>query len=364
MVVCVSSNPVPVPALQMPYEYIYATISLENGELIATVTGTYTFLNLENENVTMSYPVPPDSTIVYVKIGEDLLNWWYKNETYQTFVGNFTMIEWFIEPVPQLFNVTVRYYHPLHLRSPQHFLGEYAFLYAMGTGKLLTNWYKQTTAYVAIRLSKDIVQSNRIGLQTVERMDSAWFAKSANFTLVSEEETWLVMSTFESEFFEPLKEDLLLTFVEGIPPYLGNPIQNPTGNVQLNQPVNVTANVTDVGIGVYNVTLYYTIDNGASWTPISMDRASSQTYQATIPGFTEEVCVSYKIVAYDYAGNMAENNNNDCYYTYQVLPEYNITAVIAALTLSTIILFTMKRKKQKRHLAKNYTIFRLVQGLL
>ena len=346
---CVLSNPVPVPAIQMPYEYIYATISLEGEELIANVTGIYTFINLENENVTMRYPVPPDAIVVYVKVGNDSLSWWPTNETYQTFMGNFTMIEWFIKPVPECFNVTVYYYHPLHLRSPQIFLGEYAFLYAMGTGRLLANWYKQTTAYVIIRLSKDIVQSNRISLETVERVDSLWLSKSANFTLISEGETWTVMSTFQSEYFQPLKEDLLLTFIEGMPPHIGNPIQNPAGNVQPNQPVNVTVTVTDIGTGVYNVTLYYTIDNGTSWIPIPMDGVSSQTYEATIPGFAEENYVSYKIVAYDYAGNKAENNNNNFYYTYQVVPEYTATTILIILTLySTLAIFLIaKRRKRK-----------------
>lgn len=342
----VSSNPVPVPAIQMPYEYVYATISLEGEELIANVTGIYTFINLENENVTMRYPVPPDSSVVYVKIGEDLLNWWYTDEKYETFVGNFTMIEWFIEPVPGSFNVTVCYSHPLHLQT---FPGGYAFLYAMGTGRLLANWYNQTTANVIIRLSKNVVQSNRISLQTIERLDSVWFGTTANFTLLSDGETWTVMSTFQSEPFQPLKEDLLLTFVEGIPPSISEPIQNPLNNIQLNQTVNITVQVSDIGIGIYNVTLCYTIDNGTTWTPIPMDRISSQTYQATIPGFTEETYVSYKIVAYDYAGNKAKNNNNNCYFTYQVVPEYNILTILAVATLSTalIILFTTKRKRRE-----------------
>ncbi|RLI19996.1 hypothetical protein DRO54_07225, partial [Candidatus Bathyarchaeota archaeon] len=92
-----------------------------------------------------------------------------------------------------------------------------------------------------------------------------------------------------------------------------------------------------------------TIDNGATWTPIPMDRVSSQTFQATIPGFQEETCVSYKIVAYDYAGNKAENNNDNSYYTYHVVPEYSANMILAMFTLLTIltIIFTRKRKRQQ-----------------
>jgi len=349
MVNCALSNPVPVPALSMPFEYIYATIFLKDGEFIANVTGTYTFVNFENENVTMRYPVPPDATVVYVKVGNKSLNWQFTDEKYQTCLGNYTMIEWFIEPVPELFNVTVSYFHPLHLLSPQISLGEYAFLYAMGTGRLLTNWHKQTTAYVTIKLDKNIVQSNRISLHTIEQVDNSWVAKPANFTLASEDGAWIVTAIFQSELFQPLKYDLLLTFVEGLPPYISDPVQNPSNNIQLNQAVNITVYVSDIGIGVHNVTLYYTIDNGATWMPIRMDRVSSQIFQATIPGFQEETYVSYKIVAYDYAGNKAENNNNNSYYTYHVVPEYSANIILAILMLLTIltIIFTRKRKLQQ-----------------
>ena len=349
MVNCVLSNPVPVPALSMPFEYIYATIFLKDGKFIANVTGTYTFVNFENENVTMRYPVPPDATVVYVKVGNKSLSWQFTDEKYQTCLGNYTMIKWFIEPVPELFNVTVSYFHPLHLRSPQISLGEYVFLYAMGTGRLLTNWYKQTTAYVTIKLDKNIVQLNRISLHTIERVDNLWVAKPANFTLASEDGTWIVTAIFQSELFQPLKYDLLLTFVEGVPPYISDPVQNPSNNIQLNQAVNITVYVSDIGIGVYNVTLYYAIDNGVTWTPIRMDRVSSQTFQATIPGFQEETYVSYKIVAYDHAGNKAENNNDNSYYTYHVVPEYSANIILAIFTLLTIltIIFTRKTKRQQ-----------------
>lgn len=342
---CVLSNPVPVPALSMPYEYIYATISLKDDELIANVTGIYTFVNFENKNVTMRYPVPPDATVVYVKVNNDSLSWWFTDEKYQTFVGNFTMIEWFIEPVPELFNVTVSYFHQLHLRSPQTFLGEYTFLYAMGTGRLLTNWDKQTTAYVTIKLDKNIVQSDKINLHTIERVYSLWIIRTVNFTLISEDGAWIVKAIFQSEPFQPLKYDLLLTFVEGIPPYISDPIQNPSNNIQPNQTVNITVNVSDIGIGVYNVTFYYTVGNGTTWLSIPMDRVSSLIFQATIPGLQEETCVSYKIVAYDAAGNKAENNNNNSYYTYYVVPEYNVNIILVILMLLTTLAIILTGKK-------------------
>jgi len=338
-------NPVPYPAIQMPYEYIYAVISLVQDAVTANVTGTYTFINLGYENVTMRYPVPPDSKVKIVKMGNSPLSWWYTNETYPTYMGNFTMIEWFIEPVPETFNITVCYEHSLHFHFPQAVLGTYGFLYAMGTGKPLTNWYKETTAYVNITGDMNIVQGNSIRLHTVEGTEHLWIVKIANFNLTSRDEKWIVTATFHSEPFEPLEQDLLLTFIEGISPDISNPIQAPTSNIQPNQTVNVMVNVSDIGIGIFNVTLWYTIDNGTFWNPVPMNKTSWITFQATIPGFKEGTHVSYKIVAYDAAGNRAENNRDNNYYTYTVVPEYSPITFLTILMLSTIFILLRKRSQ-------------------
>lgn len=336
-------NPIPHPAIQMPYEHIHADISLVEDMIIANVTGIYTFINLDYENVTMRYPTPPDSTVKFVKIGNSSLDWWYTNETYLTYMGNYTVIKWFIEHVPETFNITVCYEHPLHLCRSQAVLGTYGFLYAMGTGKLLTNGYKETTAYVTITVDKNIVQGS-ISLHTVEWTGYMWIIMPADFNLTSEDEKWIVTATFQSEPLEPLKEDLLLTFIEGIPPDISDPIQNPAKNIQPNQTVNVLVNVSDIGIGVFNVTLWYTVDDRISWIPIPMNKTSWKTYQATIPGFEKGTCISYKIIAYDAAGNKAENNNNSLYYTYTVVPEYSFTTTLAILILSTILVIAFKKE--------------------
>jgi len=244
----------------MPDEHIYVAISLVENVVTANVTGTYTFINLGHENVTMRYPIPADSTINFVKMGNNPLNWWCTNETYPTYMSNFTMIKWFIEPVPETFNITVRYEHPLHFCFPQTILGTYGFLYAMSTGKLLTNRYKQTTAYITIVIDKKIVQENSICLHAVEwaGYGDAWILKPANFNLSPEDEKWMVTAIFESELFESLKKDILLTFIEGISPNISNPIQNPASNIRPNQPVNIMVNVSNTGMGVLNVTLWYT----------------------------------------------------------------------------------------------------------
>lgn len=342
-------NPVPYPAIGMPYECIYARLFLVEDTLAANVTGTYTFINLGYENVTMLYPVPPGSTVNFVKIGNTTLDWQFTNEIYQTYLGNYTMIEWFIEPVPDTFNITVCYEHPLCFPIPGihgAVPGTYGFLYAMGTGKLLTNWYKETTANISISINKNIVQENSLSLFTVKRIGSLWFVLPADFNLTSQDEEWMLTATFQSELFKPLEEDLLLTFIEGVPPEISDPIHEPAVNVQVSQTVNVMVNVSDIGVGVNNVTLWYTINNGTSWIPVPMNRTSLKTFQATIPGFDEGTHVSYKITAYDYAGNKAENNNNNNYYTYTIVPEYSFITILTILTLSTILIVAFNPKRE------------------
>jgi hypothetical protein len=61
------TNPIPFPTLVMPYEYIDAAIlPNESGIVCAEVDGLYPFQNVGYENVTMYYPVPPNSSEITV----------------------------------------------------------------------------------------------------------------------------------------------------------------------------------------------------------------------------------------------------------------------------------------------------------
>jgi len=203
----VTANPVPYPTIRMPYEYIDATISLDEGVMKAKVNGTYTFENHGYYFVTMYYPVPPDSEGISVKLGNTLLDWNYSNWNYSTVIGDFPMIWWSIEDTPEHFNVTTYYEHPVPLID-----GNYMFLYAMGTGRFLADWPTLTTAYVTIRIGMDIASPETLNLYTIEDSSGTWIWKPANYTITPETGTWKIISTFQSEFLEPLKEDVLLTF--------------------------------------------------------------------------------------------------------------------------------------------------------
>jgi parallel beta-helix repeat protein len=126
-------------------------------------------------------------------------------------------------------------------------------------------------------------------------------------------------------------------FVDDIPPEIGTPTQDPTpDNVQPYQTVTVRINVTDFGTGVHNVTLWYSLNNGTTWTPTNMTEISENIYQATIPGYENCTWVSYKIVAYNNAGNNATKDNFAFYYKYHVIPEFP-----SAATMSLFMFFIM-----------------------
>jgi hypothetical protein len=142
-----------------------------------------------------------------------------------------------------------------------------------------------------------------------------------------------------------------IEFVDNVPPQISNPGQVPPTNIQPNQNVTVTVMVTDQGSGIYNVTLWYSIDNGTNWMFKEMTEITSGTYQSTIPGYEECTWVRYKISAFDNSGNQATKDNNGNYYIYHVIPEYQPLIILPLLIIATLLAF-MARKTRKFHKRK------------
>lgn len=141
-------------------------------------------------------------------------------------------------------------------------------------------------------------------------------------------------------------------FVDDIPPEISEPTQNPPPeNVQPNQDVTVTITVTDQGSGVKNVTLWYSIDNGTTWTTLNMTELAANTFQATIPGYGNCTWITYKIVAYDNNENMAVADNNGYNYRYHVIPEFstNIIIFLMLAMLTSTLTIIIERKLKIEH---------------
>lgn len=195
-------NPIPVPTLIMPEEHISARIFAEGGKLWAIVEGVYPFSSAGITTARMYYPVPPDAAGIKVWLDGLELHWDHVtcgceiSPDYPTVVGAYRMIRWEIPSVPEQFEIKVRYKHEV----PQ-IGGRYAFLYALGTGRFLQYYAKETTAYVKVRLELDLAALEAfVGARPVDcRLDRE--AREAILSLVQ-----------KSEMFRPLTEDLLIKF--------------------------------------------------------------------------------------------------------------------------------------------------------
>jgi len=151
-----------------------------------------------------------------------------------------------------------------------------------------------------------------------------------------------------------LNHTLEAFFIDDIKPDISVPWQDPPpDNVQSFQNVTVWVNVTDYGTGVKNVTLWYSLDNGTTWEPpinmtaLPIPSDTTITYEATIPGYENCAWITYKIVAYDKAGNNATRDNNGYFYKYHVIPEFPTTIMLTLLMLTTLIATILLKKRRK-----------------
>jgi hypothetical protein len=136
-----------------------------------------------------------------------------------------------------------------------------------------------------------------------------------------------------------------------IPPSIGNLSQNPESTaVEPYQDVNVTADVVDQISGVSEVLLSYSTNEGGTWTNITMNRISGNTYSEKIPGFGAGTNVQYKIIAYDYANNFAVEDKTGQYYIYNVIPEFNVqTILIIAVAMLLVTIFLKVSQRSSSH---------------
>jgi len=135
------------------------------------------------------------------------------------------------------------------------------------------------------------------------------------------------------------------------PPVIGVPIQDPSPNMVMPyQNVTVSVNITDTKSGVKNATLYYNINNSATWIVVAMSyNSTSRLYYAMILGQSGETFVKYKIVAYDNAENMAVEDNAGQYYTYTVIPEFpSSLTLLLVMILSMLAVVLIKRKLPRK----------------
>ncbi|MEM3699843.1 MAG: C39 family peptidase [Candidatus Bathyarchaeia archaeon] len=132
-------------------------------------------------------------------------------------------------------------------------------------------------------------------------------------------------------------------------PILTNLIRFPSGDVQPDQEVKISVNVTDLESGVKNVTLFYTTNDWVTWENKTMNlNQTTKLYEATIRGQPAETWVKFKIVAYDYLENNATLDGTTPHCMYYVIPEFpSLTALLLSTMLTMLFSVYLRRKEQK-----------------
>jgi len=107
----------------------------------------------------------------------------------------------------------------------------------------------------------------------------------------------------------------------------------------------VSVNVSDNESGVKNVTLCYRLNDGGWEIKPMVFNSTTRLYEAFIEGCYEGTKIEYMIIAYDNAGNKAQQDNTGQFYTFTIIPEFSLNFIIpmSALTLITILLTKKKR---------------------
>jgi parallel beta-helix repeat protein len=128
-------------------------------------------------------------------------------------------------------------------------------------------------------------------------------------------------------------------------PNIETPTREPADNIQPDQTVKVSVNVTDATSQVKNVTLSYTINDGETWTDLPMNHTTSNLYEATIPPQQADTTVRFRIIAYDYAGNNATLDGTQPYCVYQVIPEFPSSLISPIFMIITLLAATAYKRK-------------------
>jgi len=128
-------------------------------------------------------------------------------------------------------------------------------------------------------------------------------------------------------------------------PVIEVPSREPSDDIQPYQSVKVSVNVTDATSQVKNATLYYTLNDGETWTALPMNNTMSNLYEATIPPQEAGTTVRFKITAYDHAGNNRTLDGEETYCVYQVVPEFPTTATLPLFIILTMLAVTFAKKR-------------------
>ena len=220
------ANPVIVPPVKMPEEYISVKISLVNETLWAKVEGTYYLQKFDTgsddprvgtnggelayvgDTQNTRYPVPPDATNIAVKMDQEKLNWTdftktVPEATYNTILGNWSYITWRISPIPDSYMIETSYEHPVPIKD-----GNYTFLYPLITDSFLSPWGDKTTAHISIRVE---INYTNLNVFTVSS-EASW--NLIEYTTKKDNTSETITFQLISEYSKPRLGDIVITIAE------------------------------------------------------------------------------------------------------------------------------------------------------
>lgn len=167
--------------------------------------------------------------------------------------------------------------------------------------------------------------------------------ESSNNTL----EYWSVDNTGHEEQPHKMLAEIKL---DKTPPTVEVPSRTPDGDVQPDQEVKISANISDLTSNVKNATLQYTLNDGATWSDLDMTHNSTTgLYETAVPGQLEGTVVRFRMYVYDNAGNNVTKNGSEPYCVYTVIPEFSsIIILLLSMVACAFVGVYRSRKTRKR----------------
>lgn len=124
-----------------------------------------------------------------------------------------------------------------------------------------------------------------------------------------------------------------------------------TTTPSINEDVNITIEVSDLGSGIQDVELILSTDGGLNWISIPFIN-SNNIWQVTIPRQPDQTEVKYYIKIYDNSGNLLRNPDNN-YYTIefsgdQIVSKDWLLILIISITAFAAVIFLLVLRSQSQ----------------
>lgn len=218
----------------------------------------------------------------------------------------------------------------------------------INNGDVYTTSTSATLTLAAIDVTSGVYQV-RFSNDNVTWSNWEAYTTSKTWTLLTEDGVKVVIVQYRDNaglISETCFDTIIL---DATAPVIDIPSRDPANNVQPDQSVKISVNITDTLSKVKNATLLYTINNGTSWTSSPMNyNLSTSLYETTILGQPAGTWVRFKIVAYDNAQNNATRDGVNQYCIYQVLPEFPSLLILSLFMIATLLAVIIHKRKHSR----------------